>query len=147
MGIVNTHGGILPEYRGSYCNINAIINGEKEYGATLHYIDKGVDTGDIIDIKKCAIMENDTGFSLYLKSEELCYELINDNIDSLLTGTNSRVPQDEYIANGHYCQEYKAKSTLSLKELAQEEVFTDRGVRIIRAFDSKEHEPAAPVLE
>lgn len=38
LGIVNTHGGILLEYRGSYCNINAIINGEQDYGATLHYI-------------------------------------------------------------------------------------------------------------
>ena len=42
-GIFNTHGGILPEYRGSYCNINALINGEEEYGVTLHYISQGVD--------------------------------------------------------------------------------------------------------
>ena len=36
-GIFNIHGGILPEYRGSYCNINALINNETEYGVTALY--------------------------------------------------------------------------------------------------------------
>lgn len=63
LGIVNTHGGILPEYRGSYCNINAIINDEQEYGVTLQYIDKGVDSEDIVAIKDVGIRESDTGLT------------------------------------------------------------------------------------
>ena len=41
------HGGILPEYRGGDAMQWAIINGERETGVTLHYIDEGVDTGPI----------------------------------------------------------------------------------------------------
>lgn len=142
LGIVNTHGGILPEYRGSYCNINAIINGEYEYGVTLHYIDEGVDTGDIIEIKKIMINDCDTGFDLYKISEQFCYELILDNIDNLLTGNNQRIPQSEYIAKGHVCNEYKAKETLELKCIDISKDEKERIWRIVRAFDSDNHEPA-----
>jgi len=70
-GIVNTHGGILPPYRGTYCNIHAILNGEKEYGVTLHYISKGIDDGDIIDIIKEPINDDETGFDLYRKRRKI----------------------------------------------------------------------------
>lgn len=146
MGIVNTHGGILPEYRGSYCNINAIINNEKDYGVTLHYIDKGVDTGDIVAIKKVSIQESNTGFDLYQISEKLCYELIEENIDDLLAGANSRIPQSEFINNGHCCNEYKAKATIDKKYIPQDEFFTAKGVRTIRAFNSPLHEPAYTII-
>ena len=104
MGIVNTHGGILPEYRGSYCNINAILNDEMEYGVTLHYIQPGVDDGDIVDIKKIDVSDDSTGLDLYKESERLCYEVVKDNIDDLLVGTNRRVPQQDYINAGHGCK-------------------------------------------
>lgn len=146
MGIVNTHGGILPEYRGSYCNVNAIINGEKEYGVTLHYIDKGVDTGDIVAIKKTKIKENDTGFNLYKISELFCFELLNENIDDLISGKNTRISQNDYIMDGHKCHEYKAKTTLKMKYLTEDEVFTEKGIRVIRAFDSASHEPAYTII-
>ena len=47
-GAVNVHGGILPEYRGGHVMNWAIINGERESAATLHYIDAGIDTGPVI---------------------------------------------------------------------------------------------------
>ena len=147
MGIVNTHGGILPEYRGSYCNINAIINNEKEYGVTLHYIDKGVDSGDIIAIKKIEIHESDTGFDLYQISERFCYELIAENIDALLSGKNNRISQSEYMVNGHCCNEYKAKATIEKKCIPQDELFTEKSLRVIKAFDSPSHEPAYTIID
>jgi methionyl-tRNA formyltransferase len=45
---MNIHGGKLPLYRGRAPHIQALINGEKEVGVTLHKIDEGCDTGDII---------------------------------------------------------------------------------------------------
>ena len=45
---MNIHGGKLPLYRGRAPHVRAIINGEKEMGITLHKIDEGCDTGDII---------------------------------------------------------------------------------------------------
>lgn len=146
LGIVNTHGGILPEYRGSYCNINAIINDEQEYGVTLHYIDKGVDSGDIVAIKKVSIHETDTGFDLYQISERFCYELIAENIDDLLDGKNNRTTQSEYISNGHCCNEYKAKETIEKKYIPQDKLFSGKSLRVIRAFDSASHEPAYTII-
>jgi methionyl-tRNA formyltransferase len=48
LGVINTHLGPLPHYRGSKTLIHAIVNGEKEFGASLHYLDAGLDTGDVI---------------------------------------------------------------------------------------------------
>lgn len=139
-GIFNTHGGILPEYRGSYCNINAIINEEKEYGVTLHYISYGLDAGDVVDIKKVEIKDSDTGFSLYKKSEELCYKVLEDNIRDIILGRNRRVSQDEMIAKGHECGVYYEESTIAKKKIDPEKL--EESINIIKAFDSPYHEPA-----
>ena len=47
-GVVSSHGGILPKYRGNDCLYWAILNGEKYVGISTQLIDSGVDTGDII---------------------------------------------------------------------------------------------------
>ena len=142
LGIVNSHGGILPEYRGSYCNINAILNGETEYGVTLHYIHSGVDDGDIIDIKKIQITDDCTGLDLYRESERLCYEVVQENIDALLAGINRRVTQAEYIKSGHVCNLYKRDNTIKAKDLTGIDMNSPLWLRTVRAFDSPYHEPA-----
>lgn len=139
-GIFNTHGGILPEYRGSYCNINALINDEEEYGVTLHYISQGVDAGDVVAIKKVRIEESDTGFSLYKKSEQLCYEVLKENIKKIIGDENEKISQDDLIAKGHKCGVYYVKSTIS-KKLIDTDKIKD-SLNVIRAFDSPFHEPA-----
>jgi hypothetical protein len=49
LGIVNLHGGLSPEYRGADCTFWALYNGEPEkVGCTIHFIDKGIDTGKLI---------------------------------------------------------------------------------------------------
>lgn len=74
--IYNFHGGILPQYRGSGTFAWAIINGEKETGITLHIIkDSGIDNGDVIDVEKFKISENDTAESLYKIGEETIYKM------------------------------------------------------------------------
>lgn len=143
-GIVNTHGGILPEYRGSYCNINALINGEGEYGVTLHYISKGVDVGDIVAIKKIKIKDNDTGFSLYKISEQFCYEVLKENIKAVLNSTNDRTSQEYMIQKGHVSGTYYSKVTLDKKNIDIENI--QNSMNIIRAFDSPYHEPAFVIV-
>lgn len=143
-GIFNTHGGILPEYRGSYCNINALINDEEEYGVTLHYISQGVDAGDVVAIKKVRVEESDTGFSLYKKSEQLCYEVLKENINKIIDDENERIPQDVLIARGHKCGVYYAKSTISKKVIDINKI--KDSLNVIRAFDSPFHEPAYTIV-
>jgi len=49
LGIINLHGGLSPEYRGADCTFWALHNREPEkVGCTLHYINAGIDTGNII---------------------------------------------------------------------------------------------------
>lgn len=48
-GVINLHSGLLPDYRGVMATFRAMLNGESEIGATVHFIsDPGIDTGDII---------------------------------------------------------------------------------------------------
>ena len=49
--LFNFHFSLLPKYRGCHTNYYQILNGEKNSGVTLHKIDRGIDTGMIIDIK------------------------------------------------------------------------------------------------
>ena len=52
-GVINLHSGILPNYRGVLATFWAILNGDKEIGATLHFIsDAKIDEGEIIDFIK-----------------------------------------------------------------------------------------------
>lgn len=53
---INFHPGPLPEYKGRNLCYHAIMNSEKEFGATVHYMDENFDTGDIIDVQKFVIL-------------------------------------------------------------------------------------------
>ncbi len=79
-GAINLHGGLLPKYRGCYSGAWSIINGEKETGVTMHYIEPEIDAGDIIDIKKVTISNRDTAFSLYQKVGERAIDLFKEKL-------------------------------------------------------------------
>ena len=56
-GVINLHSGLLPDYRGVMATFRAMLNGDREIGTTLHYIqDSGVDTGDIISTGPIPLM-------------------------------------------------------------------------------------------
>lgn len=57
MGFINLHPSLLPDYRGMAPQHWPIINGEKEAGITVHYVDDGTDTGDIIVQRKFPITD------------------------------------------------------------------------------------------
>ena len=56
---INCHAGMLPFYRGRNILNWALINDEKEFGITVHYVDEGIDTGDIILQRSYPISDND----------------------------------------------------------------------------------------
>lgn len=58
MGFINLHPSLLPNYRGMAPQHWPIINGEKEAGITVHYVDEGTDTGDIIVQRAFPITED-----------------------------------------------------------------------------------------
>jgi methionyl-tRNA formyltransferase len=66
LGIINLHGGLSPHYRGSDCTFWALLNGEPEQvGCTLHFIDPGIDTGNLIAHVCPEVRESDDELSLF----------------------------------------------------------------------------------
>ena len=67
---INMHPGLLPQYAGLHCTQWAIRNGEAFQGITIHLMDEGVDTGDILAQKTIPILKTDTGLSLFMRTIE-----------------------------------------------------------------------------
>ena len=91
-GCVNLHPGYLPYNRGAYPNVWSIVE-QTPAGATLHYVDDGIDTGDIVAQKRVDVAPTDTGESLYRKLEEACLEVFATAWPLLREGRAPRVPQ------------------------------------------------------
>jgi len=68
-GIVNLHGGLSPEYRGADCTFWALYNGEPEkVGCTIHFIDKGIDTGNLIAHVSPEVKPGDDELTLFWRA-------------------------------------------------------------------------------
>ena len=94
LGAVNIHGSLLPAYRGAAPINAAVINGERESGVTIMYLDKGMDSGDMILQESVSIGEDMTAGQLY---DELCRlgtELLLQALPLIEAGTAPRIPQD-----------------------------------------------------
>ena len=77
VGIINAHPGLLPKYRGVDVIPWAILNGD-EPGVTLHFVDKGVDTGRIIQKQKIQIFKGDTINKLRKRAEIISAKMISE---------------------------------------------------------------------
>lgn len=87
--IINLHPSLIPAYcgKGYYgerVHREVIANGETESGITIHYVDKGIDTGEIILQKRVAVTSEDTPESLALKIHHLEHENLKAVISDLL---------------------------------------------------------------
>jgi len=93
-GAFNLHGSLLPRYRGR-CPVNwVLINGERETGVTLHYMERTPDTGDIVAQRAVPIAEDDTALTLNRKLGDVARVLLRETYPRLLAGTAARRPQD-----------------------------------------------------
>ncbi len=93
-GCINVHGSLLPEYRGASPVQSAIIDGKEETGITLMYMDKGLDTGDMILKKSCPIDIDDNQETLFTKLETLGIDTLLEGIELIEKGKVERIPQD-----------------------------------------------------
>jgi methionyl-tRNA formyltransferase len=94
-GCINIHGSILPKYRGSAPIQWAVLNGEKETGVTSMYMAEAMDAGDIIDIKKTGIGENETAGELFDRLMLMGADLLSDTLRDISEGIIRRTPQNE----------------------------------------------------
>ncbi len=102
---INCHAGKLPFYRGRNVLNWALINDEKEFGITVHYIDDGIDTGDIISQSTHPITDADSYATLLEKAYTGCAELLYHTIRKFLDGDVQGRPQSEIHPAGFYCSQ------------------------------------------
>lgn len=93
LGCVNIHPGLLPLDRGPNPTLYNVLRGDQYAGATLHYIDEGMDTGDVIDQEKI-LTNGRTGFELNRDIMQLGYDLLVKNFTAIINQTNQRYEQD-----------------------------------------------------
>lgn len=97
-GCINAHVSLLPKYRGAAPMQRAIMEGERETGVTIMYMDAGLDTGDIICSESFPITELDDFESIHDRSAEVGARLLSKTIDDIGKGTATRTRQDESLA-------------------------------------------------
>lgn len=92
---INVHASLLPKYRGASPIQWAVINGEKQTGVTIMYMEKGLDTGDMILAKAIDLDPKETAGSLYDKLAELAGPTLLEAMDQIESGTAVAVKQND----------------------------------------------------
>ena len=93
-GCINIHASLLPAYRGSAPYQWAVLDGLKESGVTAMYLVREMDAGDIIDVSKTSVGENETAGELLDRLAELGAELLAKTLKRFAEGPVPAVPQD-----------------------------------------------------
>jgi methionyl-tRNA formyltransferase len=93
LGFLNFHAGKLPLYRGRNPINWAIINGESEVGITGHFVDEGIDTGDIVLQRTVPVGWTDTYGDVLGRVVEAFPDLVSDTISLVASGDAPRTPQ------------------------------------------------------
>lgn len=94
-GAINVHGSLLPKLRGGAPIHHAIINGDKDIGVTIMYMDVKMDAGDIISQKSIPLTLDMNLDTAYEKLALLGRDLLMDTLPSIIEGTNNRIKQNE----------------------------------------------------
>jgi methionyl-tRNA formyltransferase len=99
-GALNMHGSLLPRYRGRAPVNWAILQGERETGATLHYMVERADAGEIVDQLAVPILHDDDAREVFAKVAVAAETVLARSLPGLIAGTGPRRPQP--IEPGQY---------------------------------------------
>ena len=102
LGCINIHPSRLPEGRGITPNPWPIVRGHDRAWQTLHYLDPGVDTGDIVCQGYTDVLPEDTGWTLTLKLGLVARQLLAEALPLIRAGKAPRQPQDSSKATRFY---------------------------------------------
>lgn len=95
LGSINLHASLLPNYRGAAPINWAVINGEKETGATTFFLKHEIDTGDIIMQNTLPIKPNDNAGSVHDNLMHLGAELLLKTVSSIVNNNYTETPQKQ----------------------------------------------------
>ncbi len=99
-GALNLHGSLLPKYRGRAPVHWAILKGERETGASLHYMVEKPDAGALVDQEAVPIGENDEALEVSQRVSAAAARVVARSLPRLIAGTAAAVPLD--LARGSY---------------------------------------------
>ena len=95
LGCINMHPSLLPKGRGQGPSTWPIIYGDKETGQTVHYLNEGIDAGDIIAQRAVPIADDDNSATLGRKLVDVGVELFADTWPLISAGKAPRIVQNE----------------------------------------------------
>ncbi len=91
---INVHASLLPKYRGGSPMHKAIINGDKETGVSIIYMEKALDSGNILSQASVKIEETDNVKTIENKLSTIGVSLLLETLDKLLRGKHEEIKQD-----------------------------------------------------
>lgn len=132
--LYNVHFSLLPMYKGMYTSAHPILNGENVSGVTLHCIDAGIDTGDIIDQEAFSIDDYDCK-ELYLQYIKYGTEVVLRNIEDIIWNRVNARKQDGKKST------YYSQNSIDYKNLTIDLNQTARGIQNqIRAYSFRDYQ-------
>lgn len=124
-GCLNLHPAYLPCNRGANPNVWSIVEGTPA-GVTLHYMDAGIDTGDIIARRKVETYFSDTGKDLHERLEDAQVDLFQSVWPDIVAGEISPTEQDSDAGTYHRTSDFEELCQLDPTENVQVKEFLDR---------------------
>lgn len=122
MGIINLHGGKIPEYRGTAPIPWQIINGEKELGLTILYADEGIDTGDILMERTYTLTPEEGATEAVERTFQHFPEMLSAVLVGLRDGTLKAYPQD-LSAGAYYTKRKPEDGAIDPRTMTAEYIF------------------------
>lgn len=113
LGFINTHPSLVPHNRGKHYNFWAIVE-EAPFGVSLHFVDEGIDSGDVIAQSPIFYDWEDNGESLYLKAQVEMFALFAKEYPRIREGSIVRTKQDLAVGSVHYSKELTPVSEIKL---------------------------------
>lgn len=113
LGFFNTHPSLLPHNRGKHYNFWALVE-QAPFGVTIHRVDSGVDTGDIVAQAKIEYDWCDTGETLYNKAQSEMFDLFCKTYPVLRKGQYDSKPQNACLGSFHRAAELEGASMIDL---------------------------------
>jgi methionyl-tRNA formyltransferase len=129
--MINMHLGLSPYYRGTATNFYPLVNGEPEYvGLTIHHIDPGIDSGDILHQGRPVITAEDLPHTVGCKTILIGIELMIQTLRELEAGTLTAVPQWKVENPRLYLRkDYHPEQVVRLYEIIEAGLFRDYAAR------------------
>lgn len=115
-GFINTHPSLLPYNRGKHYNFWALVE-QNQFGVSLHFVDEGIDSGDIIAQLPIPYGWEDTGETLYAKASQAMFELFTSSYPKIRSFGLPRNKQDLSKGSFHNEKEIDSASQIHLEKI------------------------------